>query len=134
MIYSLIRAQLKVLYSSEVTFVDRIYTAFDADLKLIKMRESLDSLTSHPDIYMRDKVSEDVCTTLLKLAELKRGLRMRQLKAMSLFPVPEHLLTVERKYGESLTDEDIYGAPEPQPQQKATPTVLQGWLHSIMLC
>eukprot|EP00742_Colponemidia_sp_Colp-10_P004900 GILJ01005233.1.p1 GENE.GILJ01005233.1~~GILJ01005233.1.p1 ORF type:complete len:1081 (-),score=175.82 GILJ01005233.1:102-3344(-) len=101
--------RVRILMNPEVTFQSRLYTDFDVDLKKIKLREKLDTIVTKPDIYLRHKVPEDVCDTLLKLAEIKKGLRLRQLKSMDLFPSAHALSILERKYGESLTDEDILG-------------------------
>ena len=48
--------------------------------------------------------------TLQKFAEIRKLDRMGLVRDFNLFPEPEHLLTLERKYGDALSIEDISGS------------------------
>jgi hypothetical protein len=62
-----------------------------------------------PDIYLRSKVPEDMYDTLQKFAEMRKLDRASLVRDFNLFPVPINLLTLERKYGDSLNFEDLNG-------------------------
>jgi hypothetical protein len=62
-----------------------------------------------PDVYLRSKVPEDIYDTLQKFAEMRKLDRMTLVRDFNLFPIPEKLLNLERKYGDSLSYEDLYG-------------------------
>jgi len=62
-----------------------------------------------PDIYLRSKVPEDMYDTLQKFAEMRKLDRASLVRDFNLFPEPINLLTLERKYGDSLNFEDLNG-------------------------
>lgn len=62
-----------------------------------------------PDVYLRSKVPEDMYDTLQKFAEMRKLDRIALVRDFNLFPEPQKLLTLERKYGDSLDHEDLYG-------------------------
>lgn len=62
-----------------------------------------------PDVYLRSKVPEDMYDTLQKFAELRKLDRASLIQDFNLFPITENLLTLERKYGDSLNFEDLNG-------------------------
>ena len=47
--------------------------------------------------------------TLQKFAEIRKLDRVGLVRDFNLFPIPQNLLTLERKYGDSLSYEDING-------------------------
>jgi hypothetical protein len=100
----------KLFANPHVRFTDRLYSAFDVDLKRIKLRYVLPSLLSTPNIYMRAKVSETCFLALTRLADLRACERLADAKSLDLFPSARMLLDIESKYGESITLEDIYGS------------------------
>eukprot|EP00352_Strombidinopsis_acuminata_P000743 CAMPEP_0176344400 /NCGR_PEP_ID=MMETSP0126-20121128/4683_1 /TAXON_ID=141414 ORGANISM="Strombidinopsis acuminatum, Strain SPMC142" /NCGR_SAMPLE_ID=MMETSP0126 /ASSEMBLY_ACC=CAM_ASM_000229 /LENGTH=67 /DNA_ID=CAMNT_0017690865 /DNA_START=1731 /DNA_END=1934 /DNA_ORIENTATION=+ len=63
------------------------------------------------DVYLRSKVPEDMYDTLQKFAEIRKLDRIGLVRDFNLFPEPTNLLTLERKYGDSLNHEDMYGVP-----------------------
>ena len=62
-----------------------------------------------PDVYLRSKVPEDMYDTLQKFAEIRKLDRASLVRDFNLYPCTENLLTLERKYGDSLNHEDLYG-------------------------
>lgn len=119
----------KLFANPHVRFTDRFYSAFDVDLKRVKLRFALPTLLSTPNIYMRAKASETCFLALTRLADLRACERLADAKSLDLFPSARMLLDVESKYGESITLEDIYGprraigAPLPAVEQSSVSTV-----------
>ena len=72
-----------------------------------------------PDVYLRSKVPEDIYDTLQKFAEMRKLDRMSLVRDFNLFPIPERLLNLERKYGDSLSHEDLYGMPQKPKKRRA---------------
>ena len=64
-----------------------------------------------PDVYLRSKVPDDIYDTLQKFAEIRKLERIRLVAEFNLFPQSDRLLVLERKYGDSLAHEDLYGFP-----------------------
>lgn len=104
--------QFTILSNSDIKFNQRLYLEFGASLKMIKLREPLASILMNPDLYIRAKVSEDLMNTLHKLIEIRRAGRLNLVKDFNLCPNTESLSVIERKYGDALTYEDLYGKPE----------------------
>lgn len=96
--------------NDQILFTRRLYTAFEIDLKRIKLRYPLPILMNSPDIYMRSKVSENCFGALTRLADVRQASRLEEIKNLDLFPTAQMLLEVESKYGESITLEDIHGS------------------------
>lgn len=103
-----------LLYNPDVRFKNRNYLDFDAAIKKIKLRENLRAIMGAPDVYIRSKVPEEMYDILQKFAEIRKLTRLSLVRDFNLFPVPETLLTLERKYGDSLNYEDMHGKPGKQ--------------------
>ena len=80
-------------------------------IKKIKLREALRSIMGAPDVYLRSKVPFDMFDILQKFAEIRKLTRLSLVRDFDLFPDTEKLLILERKYGDSLNFEDLYGKP-----------------------
>jgi hypothetical protein len=100
-----------MLYNPEVRYKNRIYLDFNVMIKKIKLRDPLTKIMGAPDVYLRAKVPEDIYDTMQKFAEMRKLDRMTLVRDFDLFPLPERLLNLERKYGDSLSHEDLYGMP-----------------------
>lgn len=70
-----------------------------------------------PDVYLRSKVPEDMYYILQQFAEIRKLSRLSLVRDFNLFPETETLLTLERKYGDSLNVEDLTGRPA-KPKKK----------------
>lgn len=90
-------------------FKNRLYLDFNVQLKKIKLRDPLTKIMGSPDVYLRAKTPEDIYDTLQKFAEMRKLERMTLVRDFNLFPLVERLLNLERKYGDSLSYEDLYG-------------------------
>jgi hypothetical protein len=80
----------------------------------------LSKIISESDIYLRSKVPEDMYDTLQKFAEIRKLDRANLVRDFNLFPNAVNLLTLERKYGDSLTIYDLNGQ-KPKKQRKPRP-------------
>ena len=100
-----------MLFNPEITFKHRLYVDFNVQLKKIKLRETLTRLMGAPDVYLRAKVPEDIFDTLTKFAEIRKLDRIALVRDFNLFPGVDRLLNLERKYGDALAHEDIFGVP-----------------------
>lgn len=108
-----------LLYNPDVRFKNRIYLDFNVAIKKIKLRENLRAIMGAPDVYLRSKVPEDMFDILQKFAEIRKLSRLSLIRDFNLFPDTEKLLTLERKYGDSLNIEDLTGKPG-KPKKKKT--------------
>jgi len=111
------KKRLKLLYNPAVKFKYRMYWDFNVCLKRIKLRDTLTKTMSSPNVFLRSKVPEEIYDTLQKLAEMRKYDRIKYLKDYNLFPDPELLLSVGRKYGDALSHKDLYGVPQ-KPKKK----------------
>ena len=100
-----------LLYNPDVRFKNRQYIEFNCSIKKIKLRENLRAIMGAPDVYIRSKVPEDMYNILQQFAEIRKLTRLSLVRDFNLFPTPEKLLTLERKYGDSLNYEDMHGKP-----------------------
>jgi hypothetical protein len=99
----------RILSNPAIGFHRRLYTAFNVDLKKIKLRDPLPILCEMPEIYNRTKVSPACFEALHRLQAVRNANRIVELAKQSLFPLVDQLLQVESKYGESISMEDIDG-------------------------
>ncbi|RQM25319.1 hypothetical protein B5M09_000896 [Aphanomyces astaci] len=104
------RTGFRMFANLDVRFIHRLYTAFDVDMKRIKLRDPLPDIAKRPELYMRSKVSENCFQALNRLGNVRAADRLVELKDLNLFPTVQMLLEVESKYGESITLEDIHGS------------------------
>ena len=96
-------SRFKMIYNPEITFKNRLYAKFNVAIKKIKLRDNLTKIMSEPDIYIRTRVSQEMYDTLQKLGEIRRLDRAQLVREFDLYPDADHLLMLERKYGDSLT-------------------------------
>ncbi len=101
--------RFKMIYNPEIKFKNRLYQPFDCAIKKIKLRDTLTQTMAASDIYLRSKVPEDMYDTLQKFAEIRKLDRANLIRDFNLYPSAENLLTLERKYGDSLTQYDLTG-------------------------
>ena len=96
-----------------------MYLDFNVAIKKIKLRETLRAIMGAPDVYLRSKVPEDMYHILQQFAEIRKLTRLHLVRNFNLFPETENLLTLERKYGDSLNFEDMNGKPGKKGKKKA---------------
>ena len=78
--------RFKMLYNPLIRFKTRMYLDFNCAIKLIKLRNSLSQTVGAPDIYLRDKVDEDMYDTIVKFAEMRKLDRASLVRDFDLFP------------------------------------------------
>ena len=103
-------ARFRVLADPTITFKERWFTAFDLDLKRIRLRDELPRICESPDIYNRAKVPLEVFEALHRLFRMRSSMRLRHILDNNLFPTAKMLLRLESKYGEAISLEDMDGA------------------------
>lgn len=100
-----------MLYNPDIRFKNRSYVNFNVAIKKIKLRMPLRAIMGSPDVYIRTKVPEDMYLILQQFAEMRKLTRIQHIRDFNLFPNIESLLTLERKYGDSINSEDLTGLP-----------------------
>ncbi|GBG33731.1 Hypothetical Protein FCC1311_099542 [Hondaea fermentalgiana] len=103
--------QLRILRNARIRFHQRLYTCFDVDLKIIRLRDPLCYIMQAAEIYDSFKVDLECHNALCRLSEMRSTLRAKTLFRSSLFPTPAMLTKLESKYGESVSVEDMDGVP-----------------------
>lgn len=99
----------KVMKNPNMTFSSRLYVEFDIDLKRIKLRRSINSLTNTPEIYMKSLVSEELYQTIDKIKKLRDKNEIHEIIASNLWPDQKEIIILERHYGDALNEFDLYG-------------------------
>jgi hypothetical protein len=122
--------RFKMIYNPDIKYKHRLYQEFNCAIKKIKLRDTLTTIMSEPDIYLRSKVPEDMYDTLQKFAEIRKLDRANLVRDFNLFPIAVNLLTLERKYGDSLTLFDLNGQ-KPKRKQKKTQGESKSDLESV---
>jgi hypothetical protein len=104
----------RVLADLNVRFVNRMYTAFNAELKLIRLRQPLPLLCQLPELYEQSCTPLNIAcyNALDRLRSLRRADRLKQCRDTQLFPTATDLLHLMSKYGESVSHTDMTGVPE----------------------
>ena len=100
----------KMVFSdSNILFDKRIYSKFNLSLKFIKTRESLDQLLTTFNIYLNSNRYRELFDSFLKIGSILKAQTLKEITVENLFPEPEGLLMLERKYGDILKEEDLTG-------------------------
>jgi hypothetical protein len=99
----------KILYNPDVKFKERIYLDFNGTIKKIRLRGSLSQIIGNSEVFLRAKVPEDMFEILTKFAELRSLERLHLVRDFNLFPNTSSLRTLEIKYGDGLSYEDLHG-------------------------
>ena len=111
----------RVLANPEVRFKERLYTGFNVDLKKVRLREPLPILNAMPELYNRAKVTEECFEALHRLGEIRHSNRMSEANVLQMFPTANMVTSIESKYGESISLEDILGV---KPKKK-----IRSWMR-----
>lgn len=86
-----------------------MYTDFNVDIKKIKLRKSVNLLTNNPDIYLRERVPEDIYNTIIKIRKIREKFEMKDVVMSNLWLSEKEITDFERNYGDALNDFDLYG-------------------------
>jgi hypothetical protein len=101
--------KFKIFANSSVLFETRLYAKFGLCLKFIKLRSTLNEILTTPDIYLKAAKCRDIYNCFLNLGFILNASELRSIAENRLFPNADHLLLLERKYADILTDEDLTG-------------------------
>lgn len=100
---------LKIFSNSKILFNKRIYSKFNLCLKYIKLSRNLQNILQTYEIYEKAHRCREVYDSFQIFGSLLRAETMEDISSSNLFPEAEHLLTLERKYGDLLTEQDLTG-------------------------
>lgn len=93
--------KFKILRNPKATHSKRMYAEFNVDIKKIKLRKSINSLTYNPDIYLRERVPEDIYSTIIKIRKIREKWEIQEIVASNLWPNETELVNFERNYGDA---------------------------------
>ena len=100
---------LKIFSNSKILFNKRIYSKFNLCLKFIKLSRNLQNILQTYEIYEKAHRCREVYDSFQIFGSLLRAKTMEEISSANLFPEAEHLLILERKYGDLLTEQDMTG-------------------------
>ena len=69
----------------------------------------MNNLTHHPDIYLRERVPEEIYSTIIKIRKIREKWTIKDIITSDLWPEQLELVTFERNYGDALNDFDLFG-------------------------
>ena len=101
-----------VFADSNVLFNKRIYKKFALSMKFIKLRDTLHHILNTYDIYTKAQKYKQIYDAFLNFSSLLNAKTMREISDLNLFVRDEDLLVLERKYADSLNEEDLTGVPQ----------------------
>ena len=100
---------LKIFSNLKILFNKRIYSKFNLCLKFIKLSRNLQNILQTYEIYEKAHRCREVYDSFQIFGSLFRAETMEEISLANLFPEAEHLLMLERKYGDLLTEQDMTG-------------------------
>ena len=98
---------LKIFSDSNILFDKRIYSKFGLSLKFIKLQKNFSNILETYEIYEKAHRCREIYDTFQIFGSLLKAQTLREITLAGLFPQAEHLLMVERKYGDLLTEQDM---------------------------
>ena len=107
--YQMNNNKFKIFCDSNILFNKRVYSKFNLQLKMIKLRYSLEHILTTYDIYSKAKNYRQMYNAFLNLGAILRSNCMKDIVNENLFSKDEDLFILERKYGVMLTEEDLTG-------------------------
>eukprot|EP00442_Polarella_glacialis_P051227 CAMPEP_0115096636 /NCGR_PEP_ID=MMETSP0227-20121206/29857_1 /TAXON_ID=89957 /ORGANISM="Polarella glacialis, Strain CCMP 1383" /LENGTH=1227 /DNA_ID=CAMNT_0002490439 /DNA_START=52 /DNA_END=3735 /DNA_ORIENTATION=- len=109
----------KLLYNPNIGFGERLYASFGPQLKQIKVRQTLDKLSSRPGLYSWSASASDVDRSgneaPKQLMDLKLMSRMRAVRQTDHFPKAAQMMQLQLLYGAYISDEELEGLPPVPP-------------------
>ncbi|XP_072203548.1 uncharacterized protein CFAP92 [Excalfactoria chinensis] len=100
--------QLEILYNSQMSFSQRLYTDLEAIFYHFHLCKPLFSIVKQPLLYVRGAVSWACFQALSRLSYLCHSKRLRDVIQGDLLPSAEMITALSQKYGVPLTDEDLF--------------------------
>eukprot|EP00798_Chlamydomonas_sp_ICE-L_P018236 gene18236-24687_t len=98
-----------VVYNSAVRYPTRLWASLGVDLYITKLRSSLTKISAEAGSYATGKVRADCIRGLRKLYQLRTCSWARLADDLCMFPLPDMIHLVDKKFGGELTKADVYG-------------------------
>mmetsp|Transcript_8931 Transcript_8931/g.17057 ORF Transcript_8931/g.17057 Transcript_8931/m.17057 type:complete len:1162 (+) Transcript_8931:45-3530(+) len=99
----------RVLFDERITFNVRMYMHFDLSPKTIKLISPLPSIVKNEHLYLNHNIPPPSFTCLQQLMQLSQTSSMKHAKMINTFPQVVHLISMEKRYGDFVSDEDLEG-------------------------
>ncbi|XP_032661528.1 uncharacterized protein CFAP92 [Chelonoidis abingdonii] len=131
--------RLDILYNSQLSFHQRLYTDLEAILYHIHLCKPLSAITRQPLLYVRDMVRQACFQALSRLDYLCHSKKLRDVVQRGLLPSAEMITVLSQEFGIPLTKEDLFIQRPPLPsvsslalqKSRKVPTK-QGPMHSLL--
>ncbi|XP_067400507.1 uncharacterized protein CFAP92 [Emydura macquarii macquarii] len=131
--------RLDILYNSQLSFHQRLYTDLEAILYHIHLCKPLSAITRQPLLYVRDMVPQACFQALSRLDYLCHSKKLRDVVQRSLLPSAEMITVLSQEFGIPLTKEDLFIQKHPlhsfSPlalQKSRKVTIKQGAMPSLL--
>ncbi|XP_040502601.1 uncharacterized protein KIAA1257 homolog isoform X9 [Gallus gallus] len=100
--------QLEILYNSQLSFSQRLYTNLEAIFYRFHLCKPLFTILKQPLLYVRGAVPWACFQALSRLSYLCHSKRLRDVIQGDLLPSAEMITALSREYGVPLADEDLF--------------------------
>ncbi|XP_054072233.1 uncharacterized protein CFAP92 isoform X2 [Rissa tridactyla] len=100
--------QLEILYNSQLSFHQRLYTDLEALFYRFRLCQPLFAITKQPLLYVRGTVPWACFQALSRLSFLCHSKRLRDVIHGDLLPSAEMITILSHEYGAPFTDEDLF--------------------------
>ncbi|XP_076801957.1 uncharacterized protein LOC143446271 isoform X1 [Clavelina lepadiformis] len=105
------------LYDTSMSFSHRLYASLDVDLCRIRLHQSIPEIMSQPLLYVRDVIPRASFDCLVKIQQITKLGRLRDVIHSDLFPTSEMVISMSREFGIPLTYDDFEQLQKTQPQK-----------------
>ncbi|KFO80664.1 Uncharacterized protein FLJ43738, partial [Cuculus canorus] len=105
--------QLEILYNSQLSFRQRLYTDLEAIFYHCPLRQPLLTITKQPLLYVRGAVPGACFQALSRLSSLRHCKRLRDVVHGKLLPSAEMITALGHEYGAPLAIKDLFAQKPP---------------------
>lgn len=102
-----------VLANERVRFNDRLYTAFGLLPRVVRLRQPLAAIASHPATFDRQATSEPLQRCIQGLMEMRQAETLQHAARAGCFPSGGGVQELETSHASALTLADVWGATHP---------------------
>jgi len=95
------------VHDSSITYNKRIYEKLDVNLTRIRLYQSLSNVVRQPLLYVRDILPKPCLDCLLKLDQMTKMHRLRNMTSSGVFPSYEMIHSLNEELGVAVTYEDF---------------------------
>ncbi|XP_013043122.3 uncharacterized protein CFAP92 isoform X1 [Anser cygnoides] len=118
--------QLEILYNSQLSFSQRLYTDLEAIFYHFCLCMPLFTIVKQPLLYVRGMIPWACFQALSRLSYLCQCKRLRDVIHGDLLPSAEMITVLSQEYGVPLTDEDLFTRKPPVPLFSSDACILSG--------